>query len=562
MIDTRNPARPSKTFSRSYVTPALRVWLAEGGDLETWLDGRTPLISYARISADRLDGEAIGVGRQHRNNIRSAERHDCVVVLHYEDNNITAAARDGGRRAFLQMCRDLSHGHEAETGIPVRGCVAVERERVYRLPRDFVAFQDALAMAGDGVFIEGDAFVDLSEAVATVVAAADTAGAGDAEMDKLRKRTMRNASDRAEEGKVYGGPRRFGWLGASKDPCRVGNKHADLEEFPHLIGMIEARCAGRSWRGITGDLNRAGVRTARGGRWTEQGVRGLVTNPAWWGGRVLDGGLVVDPITAEPVIGEWDHADEETHGVGYEAWKSIMAGVGAKRPLRGLRQVGNAPRSMEAMRGPSYLFSGVLRCGRINDAQEVCHAKLAGNRATGRNAKYGDYYRCGDANCRGIGRKVASVDAYLEGLMLAYLDERFAGTEADGTPWRGDAVLANLRRQRRDIQECVDSGGVDRSRARHRMARLDRNIAALEHEERDHLKAEARRNLLRGWTRAKWERMEPAERREVIAQVFRAVVVQPIPMGVSDKAPFDPGLLTITWRDGRVGRGRRDEAGA
>lgn len=155
MFDTRDRARPSKTFSRCFLAPELAEWLEGGGDPESWLRGRTPLASYARISADRWDGDSVGVTRQHRNNTRSAEALGCAVVLHYEDNNLTAAREEVPRPAFRRMCEDIVHGHERVTGVPVRGCVGVERERVYRLPHDFVAFRDALALAGGGVFVEG-----------------------------------------------------------------------------------------------------------------------------------------------------------------------------------------------------------------------------------------------------------------------------------------------------------------------------------------------------------------------------------------------------------------------
>lgn len=263
MIDTRNPARSSKTFSRSYVAPSLQTWLDGGGRLDGWLGGRTPVISYARISADRLNGDAVGLGRQHKNNTRNAELHGCVVVLHYEDNNLSAAKRDVLRPAFRQMCTDITHGREGESGIPVRGCVAVEKERVYRLPRDFVVFQDALVVVGGGVFIEDTALLDLVNDDGTIVSGREIAGMGEAEVKRIRKRTVRNAADRAEEGRTCGAPRRFGWLGASKDPYRVGNKYRNEEEWPYLTHMIKLRYAGRSWRSITGEINRKRVPTAR-----------------------------------------------------------------------------------------------------------------------------------------------------------------------------------------------------------------------------------------------------------------------------------------------------------
>ncbi|MDT9693264.1 recombinase family protein [Streptomyces sp. P9(2023)] len=549
MIDTRSPARQSKTFSRTYRAPDLQAWLDGGGKAEEWLDGRIPLISYARISADRLDGDGIGVARQHRHNTRNAGLHGCAVVLHYEDNNITAAKRDVERPAFLQMCRDMTYGQEGETGLAVRGCIAVERDRVYRLARDFVAFQDALVMAGDGVFIEGQDSVDLVNDEESALVELVSLAPGESEANRQRRRTTRSAADRAEEGRVYGGPRRFGWMGASKQPYRLVNKHRNEEEWPHLIAMIKARADGRSWRGITGELNKNGVTTARGGRWTEQGVKGVVTNPAWWGGRILGGQLVTEARTGEPVIGEWDHADEETDGVDYETWKSIMIGVQANRLHRGMKSGPEASPLVEELRTRTYLFSGILRCGRINDLGEVCRAKLSGNRSTGKNAKYGDYYRCGDANCKGIGRRVAPVDEFLEGKVLDYLDEHFAGTQVETTPWRGRGKLTNLRKQRGDVEASVASGAVEWHDVSRLLARLNRTIEALEGDEREHLKDEARKNLLRGWSREKWERMELDEKREAIVQVLAPVVVLPIPRGVSSKAPFDPSLLKVSWRD-------------
>lgn len=547
VIDTRNPARPSKTFSRSYVAPELQAWLDEGGALEEWLGGRTPVISYARISADRLNGDAIGVGRQHKNNSRNAEAHGCAVVLHYEDNNLTAAKREVLRPAFRQMCADITHGREYESGIPVRGCVAVEKERVYRLPRDFVAFQDALVMVGRGVFIEDANLLDLVDDDRTLVSGTD-----EAEIGKLRKRTARNAADRAEEGKAYGAPRRFGWLGASKDPYRVGNKHRDEEEWPHLAHMVKLRYAGRSWRSITGEMNRRRVTTARGGAWTEQGVKLLVANPAWWGGRVLNGEILMNAETGEPVIGEWDHARESDECT-YEMWKSIMAGVHSNRLHRGMKKNESAQQPAEAMRTRGYLFSGYLRCGRLNDFDETCYSKLSGNKATGKNAKYGDYYRCGDPNCKGVGRRVAPVDSYLQGLALAYLDKHFAGTTAQVNPWRGKAKLASLRKQRKDIKDSVTTGEEDWGDVHDVLTRLARTIEVLEQEERDHLKSESRRNLLRGWSQEKWGELDLLERREVIGEIFTSIVVVPVPQGVSDKAPFDPTLLKVVWRKDESG---------
>lgn len=555
MIDTRNPARPSKTFSRSYVAPELQAHLDQGGTVEEWLAGRTPIASMARISADRLKGDAIGVSRQHKNNARNAALHNCAVVVCYEDNNITAAKREVIRPAFLQMIKDITHGHEEETGIPLKGCIAVERERVYRLPRDFVALQDALVLNGTGTFIEDKTPLNLVDDDGTIIAGLVTSGTGEAEVRKVRKRTKRNAQDRAEEGGIPGGPRRFGWLGADNREGRLNNEEKNPAEWPHLITMIKKRRDGRSWRHITGWINREKdengnpILTARGGKWSEQGVKGAVTNPAWWGGRILDGELVQDPNTGEPKLGKWEYADPEVDEVDYETWKQIMADVRANRLHRGMTNPHTAETTEgETTRVGKYLFSGILRCGRINDLDEVCYSKLNGNKATGKNAKYGDYYRCGDANCKGVGRRVAPVDSFLEELVLAYLDKHFSGTKPEIMPWRGKGKLSDLIAQRKKVKDSVANGESDWDDVHDVITRLSRNIKTLEAEEQEHLRTESKRNLIRGWSRGKWGRMELDEKKEVISQVLTSVVVLPVPKERGDKAPFDPNLLQVSWR--------------
>lgn len=251
-------------------------------------------------------------------------------------------------------------------------------------------------------------------------------------------------------------------------------------------------------------------------------------------------------MTGEPVIGEWEHAAEAADGVGFEQWKSIMAGVRANRLHRGMKR--DDERQPPELRTRRYLFSGTLRCGRVNELDEVCRSKLTGNRASGKNAKYGDYYRCQDANCKGVGRRAAAVDEHLVGLLLAVLDRCFTDTEAHTTPWRGREKLAKLRHQHRSVEEAILSGQADWSDVHHLLTALNGRIEALVRDERDHLEAEAKRNLLRGWRRDRWEQLELGEQREVVAQVFDSVVVLPIPAGVSDKAPFDPDLLEVEWR--------------
>ncbi|MFJ9589215.1 zinc ribbon domain-containing protein [Streptomyces acidicola] len=226
-----------------------------------------------------------------------------------------------------------------------------------------------------------------------------------------------------------------------------------------------------------------------------------------------------------------------------------MAGVKSNALQRGMRKpVAAEAAESEVFRVGKYLFSGTLRCGRINLADELCCSRMVGNAASGKNAKYGDYYRCNDPNCKGVGRRVAAVDKYLEELVLSYLDKNFKGTKPKTTPYRGASKLAALRVQRKKIKDSVVEGEVDWGDVHDLLARLNRKIKMLEEEESDHIEKEAKGNLLRGWGRKKWVGMDLEEKKEIISQVLVSVVVLPVPEGVSDKAPFDSNLLKVNWR--------------
>lgn len=556
MMDTRNPSRPSKTFSRCYVAPALQAHLGQGGSVEEWLAGRTPLASYARISADNLDGEAIAIGRQHKHNTDNAGTRNCAVVVHYEDNNLTAAKREVKRPAFIQMLKDISRGREGDTGIPLRGCIAVEKKRVYRLPRDFVALQDSLVEVGNGIFIEGKKQLDFVNDDGDIIGGLVTSGTGESEVRDIRERTTRNAVDRALEGKVFGSARRFGWLGASKDPYRLSNEKINEKEWPHLIEMIKKRAKGKSWYSIAEEANALGLRSVRGSHFTPETVRYLVANPAWWGGRILNGTLILDPRTDEPVIGAWEHATVEKEGVGYETWLTIMASVQSKNMHRGMKKTSSQDKSKEPIRTRSYLWSGYTKCGRLNKLDEPCFSGLVGNKSSGKNEKYGDIYRCDDVNCKGIGRRSEPVDEYLTGLLLAYMDKYFSGTEEKIVPWSRAADLSKAVKQRRDIKQSIADGTTEWSDIHDLLKQLNQRIRELESERDEHLKAEARRNLLRGWSHEKWHAMDLAQKRQLIGEVIAAVIVMPLPEGRDKKAPFDPTLLRVSWKKPATEKGR------
>ena len=106
-------------WSKSYLNPSLATALAAGRTFEQWLGGRTPAVSYARISADQSTRSAVlakgraagtGVRHQHEENTETAASHGMAIVKFYEDNGLTAAHPDITRPAFTEMIRAMHSG--------------------------------------------------------------------------------------------------------------------------------------------------------------------------------------------------------------------------------------------------------------------------------------------------------------------------------------------------------------------------------------------------------------------------------------------------------------------
>lgn len=154
--------------------PSLTAALEAGLTYADWLGDRQPVVSMARISDDAAK-QGLGVGRQHRHCDDAAEGLGWAVVYRYTDNGITAANPDVPRPGFLRMVRDL-RARRTEEGFRICGLVAVEEERVVRLPEDYLRLHRALTVEGDSLlyYAGGKQLIDVyseTEETRTVVQA-------------------------------------------------------------------------------------------------------------------------------------------------------------------------------------------------------------------------------------------------------------------------------------------------------------------------------------------------------------------------------------------------------
>ncbi|MCY0956379.1 recombinase family protein [Streptomyces sp. H27-H5] len=519
------------------IHPSLAAALKEGLTFEEWLGGRVPVCSYARITKDRQQHgkEQIGVGRQHGHHCDpAAEKLGWAVVYRYTDNHITAADPDITRPAFVQMVRDL-RARSVEAGYPIKGLIAVEDERVYRLPEDYLRLYRALTVDEEGCLYYTDKrqLVDVhaeSEQTRGLV----MASTGEGEVRRVKRRVTRNTRDRAIEGKSHGGPRRFGWLGKDIRFGRLSNEKLDPYEAPYLRAGIERRLAGQGWNTIATWYIKENVPTVSGAAaWTAIAVRGMLTNPAICGYRILNGELITDPITGQPVVGSWETVATPEEWV--RLWKSYNPnGEPGEKPAKKAKSL------------RKHVSSGILRCGWLKEDGELCLHGMIGRKAHGRHL-FGNYV-CNGTDCRRVSRRMDKIDYIVEEIVIRTLEQQYAAAQPEEKQWYGLATLEKLRLRKQELKALLKSEALNMAEYIEFRDDIDAKISDSEQDQRHFLEEQAARNFLAGFTREKWGAFDIKQKGKAIETVLQAVIVHPYPEGRSRSAPFDPNLIEVVYR--------------
>ncbi|MDH6540659.1 recombinase family protein [Streptomyces sp. SPB4] len=405
--------------SSGELSPDLAGALAGGIGFGQWLGDRVPVVSYARISRSRPGA----VDRQHLNNAAEAARLGWAVVFRYTDDGFSAADPEVTRPAFERMVRELLLGRTRER-FPISGVIAVEEERLARRADDYTCLLRALSVSRCGRLYLVDT-AELVDIPAVLKGLEEGSGLrGQAEAESMGRRRRRSIRDLAGEGRQSGGQRRFGWLGPDAAERRPGNTILDASESTYLREAVERALAGATWMSIADWLTAEKVPTVRGGRWTIPTVQAMLTNPAICGYRIIDGALVRNAATGEPVVGEWQtvaSAEEWSSLVARcDRWYAPDAGRGGYKGGRASRSRGSAPplgrrerlRASESSR--KYLLSGFLRCGHV-EGNALCGARMGGHPAHGTNRHAS--YRCSSSGCRKVGRRADLLDRHVETLV-------------------------------------------------------------------------------------------------------------------------------------------------
>jgi len=209
---------------------------------------------YARISYDP-DARAVGVDRQREDCLRLAASRGWTVVAEYIDNNVSASKYSRkARTQYLRLLDDIEAGRI--------DAVAIWMED--RLQRQVLELAEFLKVC-DGAGVTRIASIggefDLSDSEQRTMLYIKAAMA-EAEVEKLRRRVLRQRLQAAQNGEPHGGGRRgFGFPGAGKN----GITAEQVEQERELIRDVAARVlSGQSLNGVATEWRQRGIRTPSG----------------------------------------------------------------------------------------------------------------------------------------------------------------------------------------------------------------------------------------------------------------------------------------------------------
>ncbi|NQX14256.1 recombinase family protein [Microbacteriaceae bacterium VKM Ac-2855] len=163
----------------------------------------TRIGAHARISLD-MEGEGLGVERQHEDNRAVAAARGWEIVEVYTDNSLSAYKKNVVRPEFERLVADL------EAGV-IDGVVAYDLDRLWRKPSDLERVIDLYDTEHRRPFatVQGD--YDLSTSDGRTMARILVAFANKSSSDTSRRLKRKNLQ-LAQAGRARSGPQPYGYM--------------------------------------------------------------------------------------------------------------------------------------------------------------------------------------------------------------------------------------------------------------------------------------------------------------------------------------------------------------
>lgn len=434
-------------------------------------------VGYVRISDDG-EGKGLGVKRQEQDLRALAQRLGKRVIRMYVDNDVSAFT--GKRRAdYQEMLVGIRAGERGHQCI-----LAWHTDRIHRTTRELDDYIDACEIHNAITHTHQAGLIDLSTPGGRAMART-MATFAQYESDIKRERLRLWSKQHAESGKNPGGLRPYGWR--ADDRTKL-----DPAEHEVIKEIADRLLAGESLRSIVADLNERRIPTATWHpplawkQWSSTVVRSMMLRPRLAGWRTYDG-----EITAK---GEWEPALDDS------VWRQVEA------VLR------DPERRSGGMGARVNLLTGLARCGICDQPVTIQYG------GPKRPAKSRNAYGC--RTC-GTWRAQPAVDAYVEGAVVAYLENM--SMEPD--PAVDPEVEERCKALRERIQEELDlyadeDDALTRAEHRRVVARLKKRLA----DEQAKLLPPRRSRLVRDLAGAsaasRWPDQPLDRKRSVIAELL------------------------------------------
>jgi DNA invertase Pin-like site-specific DNA recombinase len=452
----------------------------------------TRAFKYLRISDDP-EGLEAGVTRQDEDTDRLAERLGAEVLETFVDNDVSASTLSTKPRDNYERMMRLAP-QVLEPGDVI---LAYSNSRLTRRPREWEEILDLHVTNGIEVHTWVSGSIDLStadgRAMARTLAAWDAA-----EAERISERTKRANLQKAERGLPHGGLRAFGWADDKRTPIpreqeiqREIVKRVIEGESPHLIGK---------------DLDRRGIKTVTGAKWSRASIRAMVTSPRMIGMRVNNGALY--PAVWSAVIDEltWRHA------------KAVLGGV--------------APKGSNAR---VSLLAGIARCGECGGAIRM---KSGSTRTKPR--QYILLYTC--KVCR-ISRQRDAIDYYVERTIVHILEQGLSpvGPGGSAAMERVDALRAKIAATQALYAE---SDSLTPQQFEATMRTLNRRLTAEEAKLFPPRPLEIAGDLMGAQAEARWQELPLDAKRKIVGELAEVRILR----GPKGRRPFDPDTVLILPR--------------
>lgn len=441
-------------------------------------DTRLPAVIYARRS--KTGGTS--VEDQVYGELEIAEENDWwVTAIVIEHGSASRHARRD--REYWPVVCDMIRDREA------RVLLMFENSRSDRKLEGYVMLRGALIEA-HALWEYGGRVYDMTNSDDRKDTAHDAIASED-ESEKIRKRNLRTTKAQARRGNPHGP---CGW-GMTREYHLVNGKRVvtqspDLAAVPYIRQAVDMILNGHNL-GETGRfLTAHGVRSPRGGEWTNPSLRSTLLRPALAGLRVHQGKLNV---------------------VGNGLWAPVLAdtreeAVQIHRNLVAL--LTDPARSTTASRAVKYLYTGLGVCGR-----EGCGAKCNVRR---------DYYICPKSH---VARPVPLVNRVVREHVIAMLSRPDAlvlfrpATPGDALD-RQQAELAALRARLQSFYVKAATGSLSADA-----------LVAIEAEMRPKIEALTKRlervdvhplvaEIAGSDVEARWDALTPTQQRAIVRTTF------------------------------------------